>query len=444
MALHNSQSHPAPRPRRVTVLPPRPAGADGAVSGLRRSAPRDPSRVSTGIQLHHPPLRGIYPEPVRLPNARRQRTAHSALRRAFIRDVDPSAAETMPISRILVVIAVAFAFALLFGTRGIVHAGKGMQDGTERTVVLSVGDRLQTIADAVHLTAPWDGVEAALGRSQQPAIAPLLSAPPPVSPARSGSPDPPGSKRPGPAGAGTRLASATPSRPHVRKTHAAKLPALRVPTRAHPLRLLVTGDSLTEYLGPELVDEATRAGPVQGYTDTHYGTGLVRPDYVDWSVVARQQMSQYRPDAVVVMIGGNDFQNMTMANGKILYALTPAWIREYQRRAAVCMRIWARGGKTRVYWLSMPPARDASWSQNNANIDLALQRAARQVPGARYLNVLGPVTDHGKYSDYVYVNGEPVLVRTTDGIHFTEAGSQIIADEMMAILRHDWKIGARR
>ena len=41
------------------------------------------------------------------------------------------------------------------------------------------------------------------------------------------------------------------------------------------------------------------------------------------------------PDAVVVFIGGNDFQNMTLANGRVLIAGTAAWTTEYARRAAV-------------------------------------------------------------------------------------------------------------
>jgi hypothetical protein len=345
----------------------------------------------------------------------------------------------MPIGRVLAIMALAFAVALLFSARGIVHAGEGMNDGTERTVVLALGKPMASVTSAIGLTAPWDAAESALGRGPSASAPSLLAGgATPIVPHATSVPSRPTTdttKSQGPT---------PPASPHRTAPAVAPHTALRVPTRAHPLRLLVTGDSLTEYMGPELVDEATRVGPVKGSSDTHYGTGLVRPDFVDWSVVAQQQEARYHPDAVVVMIGGNDFQNMTMSNGQIIDALTPAWIREYQRRAEIVMRVWARQGAARVYWLSMPPARDPSWSQNNANIDTALQRAAHAVPSARYVNVLGPVTDHGKYADFIYRNGAAVLVRTTDGIHFTEAGSQIIADEMMAILKKDWKLGTRR
>lgn len=224
-------------------------------------------------------------------------------------------------------------------------------------------------------------------------------------------------------------------------TFTISLPPLRVPSARHPLRLLVTGDSLTGYLGPVLVQDAAAVGPVMGSVDTHNGTGLTRPDFVDWSLVARQQMARYNPDAVVVMIGGNDFQNMTLPNGQFFQAGTPAWTREYQRRAEVCMRIWAQGGTRRVYWLSMPPARDPAWAHDDNQINIALQRAARAVPGAEYLNILGPVTNHGKYTDYVYNgHGQPILVREPDGVHLNLEGSTIVAQEVLPVLEHDWHL----
>lgn len=354
----------------------------------------------------------------------------------------PAASPTTSIGRVLLTLAVAMLLSLVLGARGLVHAGQGMQDGTERSVVLAVGQRVLDVSGAVDLTWPWDRVEAALGRAPQTG-SPLLaaSAPSPVLVSRSSRPVPRTtvgkqtiSHRPG---RGT-VARTTPAKP---ASHAT--PALFVPTPRHPLRLLATGDSLTEFLGPDLLNDAAATGPIRGFVDTHYGTGLVRPDFVDWSLVAQQQVKADHPDAVVVMIGGNDFQNMTLANGRIIQTLTPAWTREYQRRAEICMRIWTNGGRHRVYWLSMPPARDDAWTRNNQQINLALQRAAARVPGAEYVNILGPVTDHGRYADYVSINGQPTLVRTPDGIHFNETGSAIVAREVLALLKRQWRLGQR-
>jgi hypothetical protein len=217
-------------------------------------------------------------------------------------------------------------------------------------------------------------------------------------------------------------------------------PPPRVINSRQPLRLLVTGDSLSGYIGPQLVDKASSAGPVQGSVDTHNGTGLTRPDFVDWSLVAQQQVAASHPDAVVVIIGGNDFQNMTLPNGQVFIAGTPAWSREYQRRAEICMRIWAQGGSKRVYWLSMPPARNSSWAFDDHLINQALKAAAADVVGARYLDVLGPVTDHGKYVDYIHWRGQWLLIREPDGVHLNAAGSNIVADEVLAVVRREWHL----
>jgi hypothetical protein len=317
---------------------------------------------------------------------------------------------------------VGFLVASVFGARGLVHSGQGMDIGIERTVTLAIGEPLLAITNALRLTWPWDAAQHLLGRNLQTS-APLLDAQPTPVPT---------------AVPGIGKTTATPL---PKPTPAPKPPALFVPTRHHPLRLLVAGDSLTEYLAPMVADMAMRAGPARAFSDTHYGTGIVRPDYVDWSVVAGQEMSKYHPDAVFVFMGGNDNQNMVAANGSIIYTHTAAWTREYQRRVEIVMRTWLKRGARRVYWLAMPPARQDSWSQTNAQMNIAIQHAAAQVPGAVYLNLLGPVTNHGKYADFVMVNGQPTLVRTQDGIHLNTTGSQIVANEIMGVIKRDWHLG---
>jgi hypothetical protein len=54
------------------------------------------------------------------------------------------------------------------------------------------------------------------------------------------------------------------------------------------------------------------------------------------------------------------------------------------------------------------------------------------------------VTDHGRYTDVVYVHAQPVLVRTPDGIHFTPDGSNIVANEVLAAVVRDWHASAKK
>jgi hypothetical protein len=102
------------------------------------------------------------------------------------------------------------------------------------------------------------------------------------------------------------------------------------------------------------------------------------------------------------------------------------------------MQIWARQGNRRIYWLSVPPARDAGWAHDDTQINLALRRAAARVPGAEFVDVLGPVTDHGRYADFVKVNGQETLIREPDGVHLNVAGSALVAHEIRAVLAEQW------
>jgi hypothetical protein len=389
------------RARRVIIAPARPVG---------RARRQSPPIALPRLQI--PSLRFAWTVP-------REQSA----------EVSDASSPTTSIRHVLIVLVVGFLLASVFGARGLVHSGQGMNLGIERAVTLGIGRPLLAVTGALRLTWPWDTAEHLLGRNLQTS-APLLSAPVPTSTAPNGT-----STKTGTNSATGPTPAATPVPP--------KPPALFVPTARHPLRLLVAGDSLTEYLGPMVADMATRTGPTHAFADTHYGTGIVRPDYVDWSVVAGQEEKEYHPDAVFVFMGGNDNQNMVAADGSIIYTHTPAWTREYQRRVEIVMRTWLKGGARRVYWLAMPPARQEYWSQTNAQINLAIQRAAAQVPGGVYLNLLGPVTDHGGYADFVTVNGQPTLVRTPDGIHFNTAGSQIVADEIMTVIKRDWHLGRK-
>lgn len=397
----------------------------------------------------------------------------------------------------LVAVGLAFLLALLFSAPGLVHAANGMPDGIVRTVMLDLGQMAMKPAGALRLTGAWDELQLALGHPQQPAVPPLLgpatdstlSSPPRHVPAisdrtrgRAANPAsigrvPSRVNENAPAAAARRTLGRPTRAPvavprsrfrHIRSrrrgalspNHKAQPPhrlvvagshpaqqhvppagPLRAVTRRAPLRLLITGDSLPGYIGPELLSELARIGPVTGWTEVHDGTGLTRPDFVDWSVVAQQQVTRYHPDAVVVMLGGNDFQNMVVAHGRVLVAGTPAWTREYQRRAAICMRIWAQGGAGhRVYWLSMPPSRDASWAYDDARINLALGRAAATIRSAEYVNILGPITNRGQYADVVPVNGQPTLIREPDGVHLNISGSILVAHQMVPVIVREWHL----
>jgi len=330
----------------------------------------------------------------------------------------PSASTAVvPAKRAFALVAGSLAVVALLRAPAAVHTGEGMPPGTTREFVLALARPLDRVTRALGLDWPDERLGALFGHKPTRSGWNLATAASLV-------PGSPGAPAPAP-----RAALGAP----------APTPPPRVPTAADPLRLLVTGDSLTEALGPVIAN--TAPATVRAQTDTRYGTGLVRPDFFDWASHAQEQVAARSPEAVVVALGANDGQGITLPNGQVLPAGSPAWVDEYRRRALVVLRIWTGAGRRRVYWVSLPPARSSRMDAYFHQLNGAVADAVRQVPGARFLD-LGPgLSDHGHYSDYLRdAAGQAILARTRDGVHYTPDGARIVAAPVLAALTADYRL----
>ena len=320
---------------------------------------------------------------------------------------------TLAAGQVLVVMVVAFLLAALFNSERFVHAAQTMPLGWQRSALLSVARPVDSVAHFLHTDRPRARVDRALGRAPttgnggafEPPAAVLPTASPTVFPSASSSSAP-------------------------------RAAAFRDVSAAAPLKLLVIGDSMIEFMGPKLVKEGGSA--VDGSTDVKYGTGLVRDDVLAWPAYAREQMAKHDPEAVVVMMGGNDGQGITLPGGKILHEGTPEWRAEYQRRATIVMQAFAGNAERRVYWVGMPIAKSARLAGIYREVDVALAAAASAVPGATFVDLWGDFAPAGHYTDFV--DGQ--LVRARDGIHLNREGSTRLMRKLYALLDRDWKLAS--
>src|SRR3954452_22092512 len=74
---------------------------------------------------------------------------------------------TMPAGRVLGVILIALAIAVLFNSEALVRAGEGMRPGTTRDIVLSVGRPIDDVAGAIGLHLPRKGLDLAFGQEEK-------------------------------------------------------------------------------------------------------------------------------------------------------------------------------------------------------------------------------------------------------------------------------------
>ncbi len=188
---------------------------------------------------------------------------------------------TMPAGKVLGVIFTALALAALFNSEAIVRAGEGMQPGTTRDIVLSLGRPLDDAASTLGLDLPREGLDRAFGQEDKTAENTELE----------------------------RGSNAILRRKARRQT-------FTQPTRSDPLEVFVTGDSQAEFLGQRLIDQSPE-GLLDVEIVARNGTGLTNPAFFNWEVNAEQEMAQRDPDAVVMGLGGNDGFNVQTSDGSI-------------------------------------------------------------------------------------------------------------------------------
>src|SRR6266536_32468 len=307
---------------------------------------------------------------------------------------------------------------LLLTPTSLLRQGEAMQEGVTRSVTLAVARPVSAVSRALHLerTASsmlaglhiGDGADAGTGTPLL--LRKDLSLPPPVPPQALRAPASGGRATAlgvhgGSGGVDPRLLDGPP-RPR--------------PTAAHPLRLLVTGDSLVGYLGPQLANSLAGTGVVDTQVDVHNGTGLTRPFFVDWASLAAQQVQRYRPDATVVMLGANDDIGMPLPSGHVAEEGSPRWAVEYQRRLEIVMGILSQRGRAPVLWLTLP--------------------LARAVPSMRVVEVGERFTPGGRYRDSMTIDGRNRIVRQPDGVHLNQTGSRLAADIALDALRHSYDL----
>lgn len=198
------------------------------------------------------------------------------------------------------------------------------------------------------------------------------------------------------------------------------------------LTVLATGDSMIQIID-SFMKLRIGSGRVRVRSDARISTGISKPSLLDWGVHSKQQANRLRPDVTVMFIGAND--GFPMAGADCCGA---PWIAEYARRARRMMRVYARGGRGRVYWLLLPMPRGASFRTVYVAVNAALRRAGRGLDDdVRLIDLARVFTPGGHYRDAMKIGGKTVRVRQADGVHLNRTGASLAATLVIRALRRD-------
>ena len=187
--------------------------------------------------------------------------------------------------------------------------------------------------------------------------------------------------------------------------------------------------------------EATATRVVKTAVDYRISTGLSRPDYFDWpkrlhSVIVRAP----KPQVVIVMFGANDIQPIMTAHGAAGTG-TAKWLAEYRRRVSALMDMLSASGLD-VYWLGQPLMRSSTFSHLIDGVDAIYADEASRHVGVTFVDTRPLLADsRGHYSAFLPgPSGGPVLVRSPDGVHLTDAGGQRVARAVLQRIAVAWRI----
>jgi len=318
----------------------------------------------------------------------------------------------------IVVLFVGLLLAALLQAEGLRKQAETQPGGFQRDLALQVTRPLLEVSHALHLTTPRHELQVAIGRGNEDRIDPQvhLTLPPPAGPLPQPQPRPRGNH--------------VPPRPQF--------------TAAKPLRIWVAGDSLAAVPGQaleRLTNPALRVVAVE----SRLSTGLARPDLYNWFTRIQNASKQLTPKVAVFSFGADDAHDLMagVPAGKRIGALgTPSWTAEYRRRVdGVTRELNAKG--VHVVWLGLPIPDGPGFKKSFPIVNGILESVAAAHPKlATYVDTWHILADaHGRYAPYLRVHGKLTLMRLPDGVHYTAAAGDLIAQQVLKQLRAVYRLG---
>ncbi|MDX8511859.1 SGNH/GDSL hydrolase family protein [Mesorhizobium captivum] len=190
--------------------------------------------------------------------------------------------------------------------------------------------------------------------------------------------------------------------------------------------VLVVGDFLAGGLAEGLDDAFADNPAVRIVVRSNGSSGFVRDDFYNWPVEIKSLIETEKPSVVVVMLGSNDRQQMRVGDVRE-QPRSETWTKEYERRADALGKA-IQNTKVPFLWVGMPAFRVAKMTSDMLAFN-DIYHSAAQAHGGEFVDVWdGFVDENGAFvTSGPDINGQPVRLRSDDGINVTKAGKRKLA-----------------
>ncbi len=190
------------------------------------------------------------------------------------------------------------------------------------------------------------------------------------------------------------------------------------------VRVALAGDSMMAVgLAPTLTRGLAIEKDLHVLRAYRSGTGLVRPEVLDWLVEYPRMLGANKPEMVICAMGANDAQNVQVGK-QVLQFGSPQWNDFFRQRLTAYLDLLTRD-HARILWLAMPVMKATTFSQKMDQINAVARDTVAQYPGVTWLDVstaLGYTKD-GFHQFRADERGRLIKLRADDGIHLTDDGA---------------------
>ncbi len=202
---------------------------------------------------------------------------------------------------------------------------------------------------------------------------------------------------------------------------------------ARPTRILLTGDSLMEALGPQMQKSLAGYENITLIPIGKRSTGLSRPDFYNWPNVLEENLRQHRPHIVVMWVGTNDPQGIYGKTG-LGEPCSKEWLKAYTYKlmeiAGLCQKYRAR-----LIFMGPPVMDEEPLNTQLLKITDIMRRTCKHYRlGFVDTRPLLANSD-GKYQHRAKLpNGEIVTIRWKDRVHITGEGNRLIMKTLIPFI----------
>ncbi len=200
-------------------------------------------------------------------------------------------------------------------------------------------------------------------------------------------------------------------------------------------KVFFVGDSMMQGVAPHVRNTLFKEHGIESIDLSKQSTGLAYTQYFNWPQLVKDTL-QSNPDVklMVVFLGPNDPWDIPAGRGlPYIKFKSPEWEEIYRDRIKEIIQT-AKNHQTNIIWLGVPNMKKAKLNDGMMYLNNLYSSEAKQqkIQFISTNEILGNKDD--QYANFVQLGEKNVKVRIDDGIHFTNAGQQLIAQKVLSYI----------